>query len=69
MLIIALALVPAVATAGLLIFVTQWLVGPSLAVIFATVIVIAVLIGEVWCALWWLGNRFEKFDLSSEQRP
>ena len=68
-LIIALALVPAVATAGLLIFVTQWLVGPSLAVIFATVIVIAVLIGEVWCALWWLGNRFEKFDLSFEQRP
>ena len=68
-LIIALALIPAVATAGLLIFVTQWLVGPAMAVLFATVMVIVVLVGEVWCALWWLGNRFEQFDLSSEQRP
>jgi len=67
--IIVLALIPAVATAALLVFSTQWLFGAAVAVIFATVVVLAVLIGEVWCALWWLGRRFERFDLSLEQRP
>lgn len=67
--IILLALLPAAGTAGLLIFVTQWKFGPAPAVIFATVIVLAVLLAEVWCAFWWLGQRFERFDLSQEQRP
>jgi ABC-2 type transport system permease protein len=67
--IIVLALIPAAATAALLIFTTQWIFGAVLAVIFATVVVVAVLIAEVWCALWWLGGRFERFDLSLEQRP
>jgi hypothetical protein len=67
--IIVLALLPAAGTAALLIFSTQWIIGPVLAVVFATIVVLAVLIGEVWCALWWLGGRFEKFDLSLEQRP
>jgi hypothetical protein len=39
------------------------------AVILAAVAVILVLAGEIWCALWWLGERFEKLDLSSELRP
>jgi hypothetical protein len=63
------ALLPAAAFGGLLIFVTQWLIGGLAAIIFATVAVLAVLIGEVWCGLWWLGERFEKFDLSAELRP
>ena len=67
--IIVLALLPAVAIAGVLIFVTQWIIGPLLAVIFASIIVILVLSTEVGLALWWLGRRFEHFDLSSEQRP
>jgi hypothetical protein len=67
--IIALALLPAVGTAALLIFSTTHLFGAVLAVVFATLVVLAVLIGEFWCALWLLGNRFEKFDLSLEQRP
>jgi ABC-2 type transport system permease protein len=67
--IILLALLPAVVVAGTLIFVTQWIIGPALAVILATVVVAVVMAGEFWCALWWIGGRFERFDLSSEQRP
>lgn len=69
MLAMVLALLPAVAIAGGLIFVTQWLIGLPAAVVFATLAVLVILIGEVWCGLWWLGQRFEKFDLSSELRP
>jgi hypothetical protein len=68
-LLIAVALLPAAGTAAVLIFVTQWLIGAMASVVFATFVVLAILIGEVWCALWWLGQRFERFDLSSEQRP
>lgn len=67
-LVVLLALLPAIGTAALLVFVTQWLVGPALAVIFATVAVALVLLGELWCGLWWLGERFERFDLSTEPR-
>jgi len=35
-------------------------------VIIATLAVLIVLVGEVWCGLWLLGDRFEKLDLSSE---
>ena len=63
------AMLPAVGVAGGLIFLTQWLVGPAVAVVCATFAVLAILIGEVWCGLWWLGQRFEKLDLSSELRP
>jgi len=31
--------------------------------------VLAVLLGELWLGLWFLGGRFEKLDLSSELRP
>ena len=68
-LVIVVVLLPAAAAAALLVFATQWLVGPVVAVMFATVAVLAVLIGEIWCALWWLGGRFEKLDLSAELRP
>ncbi len=68
-LVIVLALAPAVVGAGLIIFATQWLVGLSAAVVFATLLALAVLIGEIWCGLWWLGGRFEKLDLATELRP
>lgn len=67
--VILLALLPAALTAALLVFVTQWLVGPLLSVAFATVAVLLVLLGEVWCGVWWLGERFERFDLSADARP
>ena len=31
--------------------------------------VFVVLAAEVWCGIWWLGQRFEKLDLSAELRP
>ncbi|HWA85292.1 MAG TPA: putative ABC exporter domain-containing protein [Opitutus sp.] len=67
--IIVIALLPAAATAALLVFVTQWLIGLAVAIVFATLVVISVIIGEVGCGVWWLGHRFERLDLSSELRP
>jgi hypothetical protein len=60
--------VPAAALAALLIFILQWLIGPIAAVSIATLAVVIVLAGEAWCGVWWLGQRFEKLDLSTELR-
>lgn len=69
-LIIALvALLPAALAAFALIFASQWLIGLPAAIALAAVAVFAVLAGEVWCALWWLGERFERLDISAELRP
>jgi hypothetical protein len=68
-LVVLLALVPAALTAGLLVFITQWLIGPVAALAFASLVVIAVIAGEVACGVWWIGGRFERLDLSSELRP
>ncbi len=65
----ALALVPAVALATLLIFIGQWLLGPVAAVVIATFAVLVVLLGEVACGVWLLGERFEHLDLSTELPP
>ena len=43
-------------------------VGAAGAIISGTGILIPVFIGEIWCVLWWLGERFEKLDLSAELR-
>ncbi len=69
MLTMVLALLPAVLVAGVVIFITQWLIGLPAAVVLATLTVIVILAGEIWCGLWWLGDRFEKLDLSAELRP
>jgi hypothetical protein len=63
-----LALVPAVLVAGTLVFVLQWWTGPVIAVTIATVAVWIVLAAEVWCGVWWLGERFDQLDLSSDLR-
>jgi hypothetical protein len=34
----------------------------------AAATVFAILAGELWCGLWWLGGRFERLDLSREIR-
>ncbi|MEO6873714.1 MAG: putative ABC exporter domain-containing protein [Opitutaceae bacterium] len=63
------ALLPAALGAGLLIFCTQWLIGGTAAVIIAAIVVLIILVAEVGCGIWWLGQRFDKFDLSTELRP
>jgi ABC-2 type transport system permease protein len=67
----AIALLPAAGLAGVLIVIMRGLLGFSftLAVNIAALPVIAILGVEVWCGLWLLGRRFEKFDLSAELRP
>jgi ABC-2 type transport system permease protein len=60
------ALVPAVIIAALIVFASQWLIGLAAASILATLAVLTIVMGEAWCGLWWLGERFEKFDVSSE---
>jgi hypothetical protein len=63
-----LALLPAAGMAALLIFILQALIGPIAAVGLAAFAVLVVLIGEAWCGLWWLGERFDRLDLSTELR-
>jgi hypothetical protein len=65
--VLALVLAPGVG-AGFSSIILQWLLGPAPAVILTTLLVMLVLAGESWCVLWWLGERFEKLDLSSELR-
>lgn len=68
--VVFIALLPAAASAALLVFILHgWLeFPPALCVILATFTVTTVLLAELWCGLWILGRRFEKFDLSSEPR-
>ena len=64
----AFALLPAGLAAVAAGFMFWWLLGPAGTVGIAALAVLAVLVGEAWCALWWLGRRFEKLDLSAELR-
>ena len=69
LIVILTALLPASLAAFALIFATQWLIGAPAAIALATLVVLVVLAGEVGCALWWLGERFDRLDVSSELRP
>jgi ABC-2 type transport system permease protein len=62
------ALVPPIGVAALLIFILQTFVGATFAVSVAALLVFVVLLGEVWCGVWLLGQRFETLDLSAELR-
>jgi ABC-2 type transport system permease protein len=55
--------------AAVLYFTMRWLVGALPAAVVALIAMLAILIGEVWIGVRWLGGRFERFDLSSELRP
>lgn len=66
---ILIALLPAAITAPLLIFATQWLIGLWPAALLATAAVLVIIAGEIWCGVWWLGQRFERLDLSAEVSP
>jgi len=69
LLVILISLFPAVLGAALVIFASQWLIGASAAVVLGTLVALSILGAEVACGLWWLGERFEKFDLATELRP
>jgi ABC-2 type transport system permease protein len=67
----AVALLPAGGLAALLILIMRVVLGFShtLAINLAALPVLVILVAEVWCGLWLLGQRFEKLDLSAELRP
>jgi hypothetical protein len=68
-LVMAIALLPALIVAAIVFFVVQWLTGFLLAAAVAVVMVLAILGSEIAIGTWWLGKRFESFDLSAELRP
>ncbi len=60
--------VPAVLAAGLIIFSAHYYVSLPASLVVATLAVVTIFAGEAAMGLWWLGARFEKFDLSAEIR-
>jgi ABC-2 type transport system permease protein len=62
--------VPAACAAALILFIVYWNFGENvgLGVVAATLAVILILVGEAAVGLWFLGERFEKFDLSTDTR-
>jgi hypothetical protein len=64
--VIVIALLPAVVLGLLLWFAAYWILSASGSTAVATAGVLAVIGAEICLGLWWLGQRFERFDLSSE---
>ncbi len=60
--------VPAVLAACLIIFSAHYFVNLPASILVATLAVVTIFAGEVALGLWWLGGRFERFDLSAEIR-
>jgi hypothetical protein len=60
--------VPAAGAAVLVYVASYWLLGISTGVVLSTVAVVLILAGEAAVGLWFLGERFEKFDLSVDTR-
>jgi hypothetical protein len=70
MLTMLLMLVPAVLVAAAFIYGVRLAGWPlALGLWFGTGGALAVLLGELWLGLHFLGKRFEQFDLSAELRP
>jgi ABC-2 type transport system permease protein len=63
-----LVIVPAAGAAGLVFLASYWILGVSTGVVLATTAVVAMFAAEAAVGLWFLGERFEKFDLSTESR-
>jgi len=63
-----LVVVPSVLAALLVVFSSQWVLGAGPAIILATAAVLMILASESVVGIWWLGERFERFDLSVDTR-
>jgi len=64
--VLVVAALPAAALGGLVFFIVNALVGLTPAVVFTALGVSAVLVAELAGAVWWLGQKVESFDLSTE---
>ncbi len=69
LLLITLALLPAALPVPVLIFASQWLIGPAPAMMLAAAAAFGVVGGELAVGIWLLGRRFERLDLAAEVRP
>ena len=67
-LVTALALLPALLVGGLVLFIVNLVAGIAVGGALAVVAMAALLAGEAWLGIRWLGNRFEALDISSELR-
>ncbi len=68
MLFALLVAVPAGGIAALVFIASYWILGVSTGVVLATVALVVILAVEAAVGLWFLGGRFERFDLSTEVR-
>jgi ABC-2 type transport system permease protein len=66
LLVLGLALVPAGAIGAIAFLAGHWLLNLQLALILAAVFGGLVMVVELAAAVWWLGERVEKFDVSAE---
>jgi hypothetical protein len=66
---LALGVLPAALGAAITFFVVNLAAGPIVAAPLAWLVVLSVLGVEVWAGVRFLGERFARFDLSSELRP
>lgn len=66
---LALGLLPAALGAAIMFFVVNFAAGPFVAAPLAWLVVLSVLGVEIWAGVRFLGERFARFDLSSELRP
>ena len=66
--ILILAVLPAILACSLVVFASAWILGLVAAAILGAAAALAVLAGELTVGLWWLGRRFDKFDLAGEIR-
>jgi hypothetical protein len=62
-------LLPAAIVAAVAFASTRWVVGDGIALGLAAALAAVTLAGEVGLAIFWLGERFERLDLSRELRP
>ncbi len=60
------AMLPAAAAAVITYLLANWLLGQTAALILTALAASAVLGGELAATLWWLGDKVDRFDLSSE---
>lgn len=68
LLITAICIIPALLSAGLIFLLAQWLIGPITAALLTVAAVFVLLGAEAGAGIYWLGSRFERFDLSAELR-
>ncbi|HVU16854.1 MAG TPA: putative ABC exporter domain-containing protein [Candidatus Didemnitutus sp.] len=64
--VLAVAILPAAAVGGLAYFIVSQLVGTGSAVVVTTLCASVILCLEVTAAVWWLGQKVDQFDLSTE---